>query len=82
MNDEGALLMEAASRRLLDKPIGIFYDDRLVIAPVVRSVLRSEGVIAGLSGPEAKRLAIRLNLGALPVDVTFESWPSPVIPSR
>jgi len=69
LNDEGALMMEAASHRLLDKPIGIFYDDRLVIAPVVRSVLGSQGVIAGLSGPEAKRLAVQLNSGALPVDV-------------
>ena len=72
LNDEGALLMEAASRRLLDKPIGIFYDDKLVIAPVVRSVLQAQGVIAGLPGPEAKRLAVQLNSGALPVDVTLQ----------
>jgi SecD/SecF fusion protein len=73
LNDEGAMMMEAASRRLLDKPIGIFYDEHLVIAPVVRSVLRSEGVIAGLSGPAAKRLAVQLNSGALPVDVTLQA---------
>jgi preprotein translocase subunit SecD len=72
LNDEGALLMEAATRRLLGKPMGIFYDDHLVIAPVVRSVLRAQGVIGGLSAAEAKRLAVQLNSGALPVDVTVQ----------
>jgi preprotein translocase subunit SecD len=72
LDDEGALLMEAATRRLLGKPMGIFYDDRLVIAPVVQSVLRAQGVIAGLSAAEAKRLAVQLNSGALPVDVTVQ----------
>ena len=71
LDDEGALLMEAATRRLLGKPMGI-YDDRLVIAPVVQSVLRAQGVIAGLSAAEAKRLAVQLNSGALPVDVTVQ----------
>ena len=73
LTDEGAVLMEAASRRLIDKPMGIFYDDQLVIAPVVRSVLRAHGVIAGLSSAaEAKRLAVQLNSGALPVNVTVQ----------
>jgi preprotein translocase subunit SecD len=72
LNEEGALLMEAASRRLIDKPIGIFYDDQLVVAPVVRSILRDKGVIAVPTIAEAKRLAVQLNSGALPVDVTVQ----------
>jgi SecD/SecF fusion protein len=72
LNEEGALLMEAASRRLIDKPIGIFYDDQLIVAPVVRSVLRDKGVIAVLTMAEAKRLAVQLNSGALPVDVIVQ----------
>jgi preprotein translocase subunit SecD len=72
LNEEGAVLMEAASRRLVGKPMGIFYDGRLVIAPIVRSVLRAQGVIGGLAAVEAKRLVVQLNSGALPVDVTVE----------
>ena len=72
LTDEGAVLMEAASRRLNGKEMGIFYDDQLVIAPVVRGVLREHGVIAGLSVAGAKRLAVQLNSGPLPVDVTVQ----------
>ena len=73
LDDEGAVLMEAASRRLIDKPMGIFYDDKLLIAPVVRSVLHADGVIVGLASPaEAKRLAVQLNSGAQPVNVTVQ----------
>jgi preprotein translocase subunit SecD len=64
--------MEAASRRLIDKPMGIFYDDQLIVAPIVRSVLRGKGVIAVPTMVEAKRLAVQLNSGALPVDVTVQ----------
>lgn len=73
MTDEGAVLMEAATRRLIGKPMGIFYDDQLIIAPVVHSVLRAEGVIVGLSAAEAKRLVVQLNSGVLPVEVTLQS---------
>lgn len=72
LTEEGAVLMEAASRRLVDKGMGIFYDDQLVIAPIVRGALRSHGIIAGLSVADAKRLAVQLNSGPLPVDVTLQ----------
>ena len=72
LDDEGAVLMEAASRRLVGKEMGIFYDDQLILAPVVSSVLRDKGVIAGLSAADAKRLAVQLNSGPLPVDVTVQ----------
>ena len=72
LDDEGAVLMEAATRRLIGEPMGIFRDEQLIMAPIVQSVLRAGGVIVGISLPEAKRLAAQLNSGALPVDVTVQ----------
>ena len=65
-DDGGARLFEAATRRLLGQPLAIFHDERLLTAPRVQSVISREGVLAGLSHPEARRLAIQLNSGSLP----------------
>jgi preprotein translocase subunit SecD len=70
-DDDGARLFEAATRRLLGQPLAIFYDERLVAAPHVQSVISREGVIAGLSETDARRLTIQLNSGSLPVYVTI-----------
>ena len=63
---------EDVSRRLLGKPLGIFLDDELLSAPVVRGVF-SDGtaVIEGQESlAEANRLKDIINLGALPVKLT------------
>jgi preprotein translocase subunit SecD len=68
-DDDGARLFEAATRRLIGQPLAIFYDEQLVASPRVQSVISREGVIAGLSQPDARRLTIQLNSGSLPAPV-------------
>ncbi len=53
--------------RLIGKPLIVFLDDTAVSAPIVQSEIGEEGIITGVSADEAKRLAIQLNSGALPV---------------
>lgn len=69
LTDEGAILFEKITQRLVQKPLGIFLDGQLVSAPVVQAVLRDRGIITGLTLQEAQTLAIQLNAGALPVPV-------------
>ena len=71
------------TRRLMNKPLGIFFDGREVSAPIVQGVMDSgSGVITHLNGrvdpqsgkkltgaEEAQMMANLLNAGALPVDV-------------
>lgn len=71
------------TRRLLGKPLGIFFDGKMISAPIVQSpITGGSGVITGLHGgrddetgnvtspeEEAVSLANFLNAGALPVDV-------------
>lgn len=66
-NKEGAKLFEQITSRLVGKPLGIFLDDQLISAPIVRSVITNRGVIEGLTLEEARLLSIQLNAGALPV---------------
>lgn len=70
-DDDGARLFEAATRRLLGQPLAIFHDERLLTAPRVQTVISREGVLAGLSHADARRLAVQLNSGSLPVYVTI-----------
>ncbi len=69
LTDEGAVLFEKITQRLIQKPLGIFLDDQLISAPIVQAVLRDRGVITGLTLQEAQTLAIQINAGALPVPV-------------
>ncbi len=55
------------TRRLIGKPLVVFLDDVPISAPTVQSEISEEGIITGVSAEEAKRLAIQLNAGALPV---------------
>lgn len=55
------------TERLIGKPLVVFLDTVPISAPVVQSEIGGEGVITGVSADEAKRLAIQLNAGALPV---------------
>ena len=73
-NNEGAYLFAQITGRLLEKELGIFLDDKLLIAPIVKVILDSgKGVITGVSLDEARNLAIMLNSGTLPLPVELVS---------
>lgn len=73
-NNEGAYLFAQITGRLIGKELGVFRDDKLLIAPIVKVILDSgKGVITGVSLDEARNLAIMLNSGALPVPVELVS---------
>ncbi|MCS7276888.1 MAG: protein translocase subunit SecD [Dehalococcoidia bacterium] len=63
----GATILQDVSRRLVGKPLAIALDGQIIAAPVVRQELSGSAVIEGLSLNDAKRLAVQLNSGALPV---------------
>lgn len=71
MTTEGSGKFADLTRKLEGKPLAIFLDDRLVTAPIVREpITGGEGIISGgFNIQEAKKLAIQLNAGALPVPV-------------
>lgn len=66
-NADGSTVFEQITTELLNKPLGIFLDDRLVSAPTVRGVIKESGIIEGLTLQEARLLRIQLNAGALPI---------------
>ncbi len=89
-DEEGSLLSEEITGRLIDKPLGIFEgdeplrgDDGQPIAPFVRSVISDRGQIDGLSLNEATELSQQLNAGRLPVplETIYEQTISPVLGS-
>ena len=59
------------TERLIEKPLAIFLDGRLISSPTVRSAITGgEGQIEGrFSAEEAQDLAVQLNAGALPIPV-------------
>ena len=59
------------TERLINQPIAIFLDGRLISSPVVRSAITGgEGQIEGrFTAEEAQDLSVQLNAGALPVPV-------------
>ena len=59
------------TERLIEKPLAIFLDGRLISSPIVRSAITGgEGQIEGrFTAEEAQDLAVQLNAGALPVPV-------------
>jgi preprotein translocase subunit SecD len=70
-NSEGAVLFEQITQRNLQKPLGIFLDNKLISAPTVQAVIKDKGVITGLKLEEAQTLAIQLNSGSLDVPLTL-----------
>ncbi|MFQ5826424.1 MAG: protein translocase subunit SecD, partial [Dehalococcoidia bacterium] len=66
-DEEGGILSEQITSRLMGKPMGIFLDDELVSGPIVEGIIKERGIITGLTLEEARTLAIQLNAGALPV---------------
>ncbi|MBE0415849.1 MAG: protein translocase subunit SecD, partial [Dehalococcoidia bacterium] len=65
----GAELFYQITARLYryNKPLGIFLDNELIAAPIVKAQIRESGIIEGLTLEDAQRLAIQLNTGALPL---------------
>ncbi|KAB2951261.1 protein translocase subunit SecD [Heliorestis acidaminivorans] len=68
-NTEGTSKFADATRANLNRTIGIYLDDELLQNPVVRSVIvNGEAQITGYENlEEARRIALLLNSGALPV---------------
>lgn len=75
LNDEGAKLFAAITKRNLGKLVAIYLDGAPISVPVVQSeITDGNAVISGKFTPqEAKLLATRLNSGALPVPITLIS---------
>ena len=70
-NGAGAKLFDEITKRNLQKPVAIFLDNEIISAPTVQSEISTgKAVITGkFTLEEAKKLAIQLNYGALPVPV-------------
>jgi preprotein translocase subunit SecD len=68
-NNEGSQILANVSRQLLNKPMGIFLDNKLISDPVVRSELNTGNVqITGnFDAKQANELMIVLKAGSLPV---------------
>ena len=87
-DEEGSVLSEEITARMINKPLGIFEGDEPLlgedgqpIAPIVRSVITDRGQIEGLSLNEATELSKQLNAGRLPVplETIYEQTISPVL---
>ncbi len=70
-NSKGAKLFEEITKRNVGKPVAIVLDKKVISQPVVReAIVGGKAVITGQFTPqEARRLAIQLNAGALPVPI-------------
>lgn len=77
-DDEGAKLFADLTKKNLGKTIAIYLDGQIISAPRVQSEITSgDAVITGdFTVDEAKKLARRLNEGALPVPLTLVSQQS------
>jgi preprotein translocase subunit SecD len=70
-NGEGGRMLAVITQRLINKPLGIFLDDELLTAPIVREPItggRSQ-ITGQFTITQARGLVIQLNSGALPVVV-------------
>ncbi|KKQ02094.1 MAG: Preprotein translocase subunit SecD [Candidatus Roizmanbacteria bacterium GW2011_GWA2_36_23] len=70
-NDEGAKLFSVITARNVTKPVGIFIDEIPISIPTVQQpITDGNAVITGnFTVDEAKKLAIAINSGALPLPV-------------
>jgi preprotein translocase subunit SecD len=90
-DDTGSKLFEQITKRLMNKPLGIFLgndpllgEDGRPIAPTVRAVITNRGQIEGLSFKEATELSRLLNAGRIPVPLNLirEQTLSPILGSH
>ncbi len=74
-DEEGRKIFAEVTGRNIKKPIAIFLDKEMLSAPVVQEKIDSDSAVinGNFDLPSAKRLAIQLNAGALPVPVTLIS---------
>ena len=82
LTSSGAKKFSKVTKRLIGKPLVVFLDDIPVSAPIVQSEISNEGIITGVSSDDAKRLAIQLSAGALPVkkiDIISEKTIGPTL---
>lgn len=77
-NGEGAKIFEELTNRNIGKHVGIYLDGLVISAPVVREAISGDSaVISGkFTTAESKKLAERLNAGALPVPIKLISQDS------
>ena len=77
-NGEGAKIFEALTTRNVNKQLGIYLDGLPISAPVVKEPISGgQAIISGkFTLDEAKKLAERLNAGALPVPIKLISQDS------
>lgn len=68
LKSDSAEKFSKLTSRLIGKPLVVFLDEQAISAPIVQSEISDRGVITGLTADEAKRFAIQLNAGALPVE--------------
>lgn len=70
---EGGELFAALTKANVGKPLAIFLDNEIVSAPIVQEeITGGSAVISGnFTLDEAKKLAVQLNAGALPVPVSL-----------
>ncbi|MEW5818819.1 MAG: protein translocase subunit SecD [Cyanobacteriota bacterium] len=68
MNAEGAKKFQKLTKKLIGKPLGIFFNGEEISAPTVQAVISQGGEITGdFSHEDAKNMVDLLNAGALPV---------------
>ncbi|HEX7456090.1 MAG TPA: protein translocase subunit SecD [Candidatus Nanoarchaeia archaeon] len=82
LRKEAADKFRKLTKRLIGKPLVVFLDNIAISAPIVQSEIGQEGVITGVTTDEAKRLAIQLSAGALPVkkiDIISEKTIGPTL---
>jgi preprotein translocase subunit SecD len=72
---EGRKKFAEITGRNINKPIAIFLDKALISAPTVQDKIDSDSAVinGSFSIAEAKKLAIQLNAGALPVPISLSS---------
>lgn len=70
-SDEGSKLFAEVTKRNVGKPVAIVIDNSLISAPIVQQeIVDGNAVITGsFTTDEAKKLAIAINSGALPLSV-------------
>jgi len=70
-DSEGAKMFANITARNLQKPVAIVLDNEIISAPTVQTAIENgEAVITGqFSVSDAKKLAVELNAGALPVPI-------------
>lgn len=70
-SQEGAKIFADVTQKNIGKPVGIFIDEQLISAPTVQQAINEgNAVITGnFTVDEAKKLAIAINSGALPLPI-------------